>query len=198
MADEQAVLGVVGHRVILRDGSVPPGRSPAIRSDLIQRRLPVKRLAVAVAALTLVGASLASAQSTVSQEVGPRLGLSINPDQFVVGGQMQFPLDPQGLAISPSLELGVGDDVTTVALNADLYYHFDTAGPNWNPYLGGGLGIVFFDADNGGGSDTELGVNIVGGLRFRQKNGSHLFTELRLGIGDIPDAKIMVGWNFPF
>ena len=156
----------------------------------------MKRLAVAVAALTLVGASLASAQSTVTQEIGPRIGLSINPDQFVIGGQMQFPLDPQGLAICPSVELGVGDNVTTIALNGDLYYHFDNAGPNWNPYVGGGVGIVFFDADNGG-SDDEIGVNLLGGLRFRQKNGSHLFTELRLGIADIPDAKILVGWNFP-
>ncbi|HKA25513.1 MAG TPA: hypothetical protein VKF80_11085, partial [Candidatus Eisenbacteria bacterium] len=74
---------------------------------------------------------------------------------------------------------------------------FANAGPNWNPYVGGGIGIAFFDYDNDG-SDTELGVNLLGGLRFRQKNGSHLFTELRLGIGDpYPDAKVIVGWNFP-
>ena len=155
----------------------------------------MKRLALAIAALTLTGASLASAQS---EEIGPRVGLSINPDQFVVGGQMQFPLtDVHGLAISPSLELGVGDNVTVVEINTDLLYHFENAGPRWNPYVGGGLGIAFFDANNGGGSQTELGVNLLGGLRFRQRSGSHLFTELRLGIGDVPDAKVLVGWNFP-
>jgi len=154
----------------------------------------VKLLALAVATLTLTGASLASAQNN---EIGPRVGLGINPDQFVIGGQMNFPLEPHGLAISPNVELGVGDHTTTIQLNADLDYHFANAGPNWNPYVGGGIGIAFFDYDNDG-SDTELGVNLLGGLRFRQKNGSHLFTELRLGIGDpYPDAKVIVGWNFP-
>ena len=38
--------------------------------------------------------------------------MSINPDQFVIGGQMNFPLEPRGLAISPNIELGVGDNVT--------------------------------------------------------------------------------------
>ena len=154
----------------------------------------MKLLALAVATLTFTGASLASAQNN---EIGPRVGLGINPDQFVIGGQMNFPLEPHGLAISPNVELGVGDHTTTIQLNADLDYHFANAGPNWNPYVGGGIGIAFFDYDNDG-SDTELGVNLLGGLRFRQKNGSHLFTELRLGIGDpYPDAKVIVGWNFP-
>ena len=160
----------------------------------------MKFLALAVAILTLTGVSQASAQTTTNNEIGPRVGLSINPDQFVIGGQLNLPLSAaRGLAISPNVELGVGDNVTTLQLNADLDYHFDNAGPNWNPYVGGGIGIAFFDFSNdvGGGSESELGVNLLGGLRFRQKNGSHLFTELRLGIGDIPDAKVIVGWNFP-
>lgn len=155
----------------------------------------MKRLALAVAALTLMGASLASAQS---EEIGPRLGLSINPDQFVVGGQLQFPFnEPRGLAIAPSLELGVGDDVTTIQFNGDVLYHFENAGPRWNPYVGAGLGIAFYDFSESDHSDTETGVNLVGGMRFAQRSGSHLFTELRLGVGDVPDAKIIVGWNFP-
>ncbi|HEV8480053.1 MAG TPA: hypothetical protein VGR66_04600 [Candidatus Eisenbacteria bacterium] len=160
----------------------------------------MKLLALAVAILTLTGVSQASAQTTTNNEIGPRVGLSINPDQFVIGGQINLPLESaRGLAISPNVELGVGDNVTTLQLNADLDYHFDNAGPNWNPYVGGGIGLAFFDFNNdvGGGSESELGVNLLGGLRFRQKSGSHLFTELRLGIGDIPDAKVMVGWNFP-
>jgi hypothetical protein len=160
----------------------------------------VKLLALAVAALIRTIASLASAQSpTPGNEVGPRVGLSINPDQFVIGGQLNFPIEPHGLAISPNIELGVGDNQTTIQFNGDMVYHFSTAGPNWNPYAGAGLAVAIFDYDSniGGGSNSEVGINFIGGLRFRQKNGSHLFTELRIGIADIPDAKIMVGWNFP-
>jgi len=159
----------------------------------------VKFLALAVAILTLTGVSQASAQTTTNNEIGPRVGVSISPDQFVIGGQMNFPIQPRGLAVSPNIELGVGDNVTTIQFNGDMVYHFDNAGPNWNPYAGGGIALAFFDNNNdvGGGSSSEVGINFIGGLRFRQKNGSHLFTELRLGIDDIPDAKVMVGWNFP-
>jgi len=166
----------------------------------------VKLFALALVALTLTSASLASAQTASTShaqsgnEIGPRVGLSINPDQFVIGGQMNFPLEnTHGLAVSPNLELGVGDNVTTIQFNGDLDYHFANQGPTWNPYIGAGLGIAFFDFNNdvGGGSNSEIGVNLIGGLRFHQHNGSHLFTELRVGLGDIPDAKVMVGWNFP-
>jgi hypothetical protein len=163
----------------------------------------VKLFALALVALTLTSASLASAQTTHPasvNEIGPRVGLSINPDQFVIGGQMNLPLEnTHGLAISPNIELGVGDHQTTIQLNGDLDYHFANQGPTWNPYIGAGLGIAFFNfnSDVGGGSNSEIGVNLIGGIRFHQHNGSHLFTELRVGLGDIPDAKVMVGWNFP-
>jgi hypothetical protein len=145
----------------------------------------------------MLAATTASAQ-TVS--IGPRLGVSIDPDQFVVGGQMHFGPVADNLFVSPDLELGFGDDLTTIQINVDLHYVF---APNnqLHPYVGGGIGFAFYEFDNGGNgnddSETEVGANIVGGLRFMTSGRtSHFFTELRLGLGDIPDLKIMGGWNF--
>ena len=154
------------------------------------------RVFLTAAVLTLAAAATAAAQN----QVGPRLGLSINPDQFVLGGQLTVPFSEPNLLFAPNVEIGFGDNVTTFQVNGDVAYHFNEVGPNWNPYVGAGLGLIVIDFNDnfpGDNSDTELGVNIIGGLRFKNRSGSNLFTELRLGIGDLPDAKVMVGWNFP-
>jgi len=151
----------------------------------------VKRMVLlAVAALLLVSAP-AGAQLNA---VGPRLGISSKPDQFVMGGQLEFGPFSKSFTITPNLELGFGDDVTTVQMNADGNYHFDIQ-ETWNPYVGMGLGLAFYDGD--GGSQTEFGANIIGGLRFKLRDASAIFTELRIGIADLPDLKVVAGWNFP-
>ena len=131
---------------------------------------------------------------------GPRLGFSSNPDQFVIGGQLDFREISPDLSISPNLEFGFGDDFTWTALNADLKYHFDVRGSNWSPYMGGGLSVNFWSwhaplgfPDNSG---TEIGANLIFGAAVPTHSGSRFFTEARLGLGDIPDIKVMAGWNF--
>lgn len=156
----------------------------------------MKRLGSLVAGALLLMATAASAQV---KEIGPRLGVSVDPDQFAFGGQLQVgPFEPNFM-FSPNIELGVGDNITTLQFNFDVDYHFDT-GPRWNPYAGGGLAIAVFDFDEGNfpnrSSDTEVGVNFIGGVRFKNQSGSNFFTELRVGVGDIPELKAMVGWNF--
>ena len=76
---------------------------------------------------------------------GPRLGLSSNPDQFVIGGQLDFREFTPGLSISPNLEFGVGDNATWTALNGDLKHTFIVQGSTWRPYLGGGLSVNFWN-----------------------------------------------------
>jgi hypothetical protein len=110
----------------------------------------LKRLVVmcAIAAL-LPGVALAAthkkkskARSTSSRSAGPtvtwwgpRLGLSSSPDQFVIGGQLDFREVAPGLSISPNLEFGIGDNVTWTAVNGDLKHHFvvqgATGGRTW-------------------------------------------------------------------
>jgi hypothetical protein len=131
---------------------------------------------------------------------GLRLGFSVDPDQIVFGGQLQVgPVAPQ-LTFDPSLDLGFGDDVTTIAMNFDLHYHFLLEDSDWRPYVGPGIGIAFYEFDRqppfSDDSDTEVGGNIVLGTDVRTRAGNDFFGEFRLGLGDIPDLKLMVGWNF--
>jgi hypothetical protein len=151
------------------------------------------------AALVLLLPALATA-ATVTVDPGVRAGLSISPDQFVFGGQLSF----RGLApdwtFDPSLELGLGDDLTVIAFNLDALYHLRLSGSDWRPYVGGGLGLasISWDEPTGLHDDThnEVGLNVVLGFRVPTRSGQHWFTEMRLGVADLPDLKVVGGFSF--
>ena len=141
--------------------------------------------------------SRASSGPTVSWW-GPRLGISSSPDQFVIGGQLDFREVMPGMGFSPNIEFGFGDNVTWTAVNGDLKHHFMVRGSAWRPYLGGGLSMNFWNYSGQGGdaSGSEFGANLILGAVVPTRQGSRFFTEARIGLGDIPDLKLMAGWNF--
>lgn len=126
---------------------------------------------------------------------GPRVGFSINPDQFVFGGQFIAGDVAPNIDLVPNVELGFGDNTTTIQLNLDLRYRFQLAHSPWTPYAGLGLGVAWFDFSNDG-SETNVGGTIIGGARVPTKAGNQFFAEMRLGLGDVADWKFLVGWNF--
>jgi hypothetical protein len=51
--------------------------------------------------------------------------------------------------------------------------------------------------NGGGGSDTNLGVDILGGIFFGEMNGRPMFVDVKAGITDeVPDWKFQFGFNF--
>ncbi len=131
---------------------------------------------------------------------GFRFGVSLSPDQFVFGGQLALQEFAPHWSFNPSFELGVGDEQTVIAPNFDAYYHLRMAGTDWSPYVGGGVGIAFVNEDRSfperDHNETDVGLNLVGGFSVPTNSGNRWFTELRLGLGDIPSLKVMGGFNF--
>jgi len=162
----------------------------------------LKKLLV-VGALVLLPVA-AYAASPVVTSFGPRVGVSIDPDQIVLGGQLSVAEFAPDWSFDPSIELGLGDDVTVVAFNLDAFYHLRMKGSEWRPYVGGGLGVAFSSWDAPPGvrdhSDTDVGLNLVGGFSLPAGSGDHWFAEMRFGIGggegDLPTFKIIGGYNF--
>ncbi len=149
---------------------------------------------VILASLTLL------ASTAGANDWGLRGGVTFDPDQVHVGAHMYAgELFDNGYFL-PNVEIGFGDDVTLIAINPELVYRFDQrTKSHWGFYVGGGLGIniVNWDDDHhGDGSDTDLGVNILGGMARGLSSGNELFLELKLGVADSPDAKITVGVTF--
>jgi hypothetical protein len=153
-------------------------------------------LMLALGALFIMPSARADA---VLGGIGPRVGISSDPDQLVIGGQAIIGEIAPDLTFDPNLEFGFGDDATVIAANFDMHYHFVIEGSAWRPYAGAGVGLNFIEVDRGFGedfSDTEVGLNLIGGAGVPTQSGNRFFGELKLGLGDIPDLKILVGWNF--
>jgi hypothetical protein len=129
---------------------------------------------------------------------GPRLGFSSGPDQFIFGAQLDFGNFGQHVRFQPNIEMGLGDHRTTGAINLDTTYRFSSNWDVWSPYLGGGLGLSMSGSDNGlaHDSDTGIGASAIGGIEKGLSNGDRFFTEVKLGAGDAPDLKLMIGWTF--
>lgn len=159
----------------------------------------IRRLAVVLFALLAL--PVAARAAIYTESFGPRLGVSVDPGQILFGGQLVMGEVAPKLVFSPSAEIGLGDQQTNVAFNMDFDYRLAIQGSEWAPYVGGGIGIDFASFDRSGpvadGSDTSVGANFIFGATVPTRSGSKFFSELRLGIGDLPSLKLMAGWNFP-
>jgi hypothetical protein len=148
--------------------------------------------------LALVVLALGVPPALANTSGGIRAGLSVNPDQFLFGGQLNFDPIGKNVYIVPSAELGLGDDLTTLSFNGDVQYRFHVSqGSSVRPYAGGGLSIWWFDPDGPGGSDTNVGVDVLGGIFFGEANGNPMFVDVKLDLTDeLPDWKFVFGINF--
>jgi hypothetical protein len=148
--------------------------------------------------LALMALAIGVTPALANTSGGIRAGLSVDPDQFVFGGQLNFDPIGKNVYIVPSAELGLGDDVTTLAFNGDVQYRFHVSqGSSVRPYAGGGLTILWFDQDGPGDSDTNVGVNVLGGIFFGEAHGNPMFVDVKLDLSDeLPDWKFMFGVNF--
>jgi len=131
---------------------------------------------------------------------GLRIGLADDPDQVVGGVHFNLGEFIPNLRFQPDVQLGLGDDHTTLYGTAPVYYYFGTE-TRFTPYAGGGLTLGFVDRDLPAGSNAddtsfEVGVKATGGLEWSKKNGRAFFLELSLGIGDVHDATILAAWSF--
>lgn len=122
---------------------------------------------------------------------GLRAGVSLDPDQFYVGGHIETGPLVERLVFRPNVEVGFGDDVTLAAFNFEFVWKFPRGRGQWGFYAGGGPAINLYQFD-GSGDDAGGGFNVVGGL----ENRKGLFFELKLGVADSPDFKFGVGFTF--
>lgn len=156
----------------------------------------IKRILLCLAVVAIAGAGTARAETAW----GLRGGATFDPDQVHVGAHLNGgELFNDGWFI-PNIEIGFGDNLTLVALNPELVYKFaKRSRADWGFYIGGGLGLNFYSWDNrgnGDNSDTELGVNFLGGMSRKLSAGNDFFVELKLGAADSPDAKVTAGFTF--
>ncbi len=160
------------------------------------------RLILMAAGLALVlGPDLALAGPDVEvgfRGWGPRVGLSLDPDQVHFGAHLDYGNFADHVRFQPNVEFGFGDNVELYTLNVEAAYRFTAEWDVWSPYLGGGLGanIKSWDNGNDNSSDTDIGLNALGGIEKGLSNGDRFFIEGKLSVNDVPDVKFTIGWTF--
>ena len=130
------------------------------------------------------------AAPAAAQGFGVRAGASVDPDQFYFGGHYESRPLVEQLYFKPNVELGIGDDITTFALNLEFVYKIPINGSPWNLYAGGGPAINFYSFEDD--SATEGGLNVLIGAETAQG----VFFELKFGALDSPDLKFGVGYTW--
>ena len=153
----------------------------------------MRRLILIVAAALLAAALPASAQP----HFGARAGLTRTPNQIHVGAHAElFELAP-ALMFLPNVEIGFGAHVTTWSFNGELAWTLPVeALGSWQPYVGGGLAIVYSKFDLPASFDdtrTDVGLSVLAGMSTMLKLGHKFFTEVKVGLEDVPDLKITAG-----
>jgi hypothetical protein len=132
---------------------------------------------------------LTAAPASAQTSAGIRAGLSVDPDQFYFGGHVETrPLIDQ-LRFKPNVEIGIGNDLTLVAMNVEFAYVFPSR-RDWNMYAGAGPALVIVDTNSD--TDSGGGFNLLVGA----SHDSGLFVEFKVGMVDSPNVKIGVGYSF--
>ena len=139
--------------------------------------------------ISIVTLLVVAAATPAFAGLGFHAGATVDPDDFLVGPRFKSHPIEERFYVVPNVEVGFGD-ITLVAGNLDGQYKFQTDS-KYAPYSGLGLALVWYDFD--GGSDTEFGGNILGGIMLDEK----WFFEMKIGLGDVPDFHFIVGFEKP-
>lgn len=147
-----------------------------------------------LAAVTILFLMIISTANAQEGNFGARLGLGLNPDQFVIGAQFAIGKKAGVARIVPSVDLGFGDNVTTFDFNADFLFRLKVENTGFSFFGGGGPTLGFVDYK--GGSDWNFGLSLVGGVELPLIAGHPATLEARFGIGDIPDFRLLLAIMF--
>jgi len=163
----------------------------------------VRAVPVLAAALALLAGSARADEAAVVadrslgfQGYGPRIGVSIDPNQLVVGGHGDFgDLFPRTAWLFPVIEVGLGDNVTVVSVGTDLLFRARETFGVWNPYAGGEIAFLLTTA-SGADAATDLALSGVAGVAKELAGSGRFAGEVNFGIIDAPTVKFLVRWTF--
>ncbi len=147
-----------------------------------------------VSLITLAAGATATAAGP-AMSFGGRAGLSVNPDQFVIGLQGSWGNAAGPLDFAPSFDMGFGDNNTSYVFNADFQLPFSLPRSSARLYAGAGPTLAVFDHNNHT-SNSELGLSLVGGVMLPMGATNAYNLEFRAGVGDIPDIRVLLGIAF--
>jgi hypothetical protein len=155
-----------------------------------------RRWAAVMVGIMTVSMWAAPAAAQERMKYGVRAGVSAEPEQFFFGGHFETRPLLERLTFKPSVEIGVGDGATLVALNLEFAYRIPIEQQPFALYIGAGPAANIYslngDTPGAGGDGVHGGFNFFVGLQ----HDKGLSIELKVGAVDSPSLKFMVGYSF--
>jgi opacity protein-like surface antigen len=99
---------------------------------------------------------------------------------------------------------GLSTDLSDLSLAVDINVDFPLQDARITPYLGGGLGVHFLNAETNvpgeeSTDETKFGLNLQGGMRNQIMPNLSLFGELRYSfVSDMAQLKLLGGFTYQF
>lgn len=164
---------------------------------MMRKRTCLAVSTVVTAALAAVLLAPSGARAYGFSGAGGKLGYA-NPEHLdgtaAVSVHAEFEKSDSRLHLLPNLGYWNVDRVSDVNPNMDVYYHFIREG-KMTPYVGGGLGLNIVHRDRIDDTSTDLGMNLMGGLRF-PGHANHVFVEGRYTASDVSQVSLLTGITF--
>jgi hypothetical protein len=127
--------------------------------------------------------------------VGVRAGVSIDPEQFYFGGHITTGPVVDRLWFRPNVEVGVGDNSSSVGLNGEFAYFVPLQRRGTDVYFGAGPALNIFSSGPSRARHTSTGPGFNFVLGVAQRKG--WFAEMKIGALDSPRFKFGIGYTFP-
>jgi opacity protein-like surface antigen len=125
----------------------------------------------------------ATAQTQVT--VGPRVGFDVaNVEELLVGVDARLAYRDLAVEVQPALDVYLPANGSFVTLSVNALYRVPVNNARVQPYAGGGLGFSFFD-DATGRDQSDVGLNLVGGLRLPAATAFTPFAQAQITLGSV-------------
>ncbi len=150
----------------------------------------MKMLRITSCALLLFGLVVARpAQAQTPWELGPSVGVNLDNDELLLGAVARIPLTSLPITLNPGLEFYPGVDGSLFVVNFDVQYELNAE--SLEPYVG--AGISWARTSNAGNSNSDVGLNLKGGLVFNPESRTRPYVEALLNFGGSRESLIFRG-----
>ena len=107
------------------------------------------------------------------------MGVNLDNDELLLGAVARIPLTSLPVTLNPGVEFYPGFDPGSLfVLNFDVQYELNAE--SLEPYLG--AGISWARASNAGTSNSDVGLNLKGGLVFNPQSRTRPYVEAALNL----------------
>ncbi len=133
-----------------------------------------------------------SAQAQAPWEIGPHLGVNLKNDELLLGGVARIHLSSLPITLNPGVEFyPIIDGGSLFFLNFDVQYVFEAE--SVEPYAGAGLSWARSSPDDGTAAESDVGLNLKGGVVFNPASRTRPFGEATLNFGSGDESLIFRG-----